>query len=98
MSAITANSLLVSYDLSGEDMDMASTVTQLQRAYRELGQVLRRPEAFGLGQSVPKPLADRLEATLGLLDQEIDQAEESAPDQDLAVELSQDADRPTLAQ
>jgi len=75
---------------------MASMATQLRKTYRELGQVLRRPEVFGLGQTVPKPLADCLEATLGVLDQAIDEVEEETPDHDLAVELSQDADRPTL--
>jgi hypothetical protein len=64
---------------SGEDVDMISMATHLQEVYSELAQVLRRPEAFGLGQAVPQPLLSRLEATLKTLDQAIICAESEMP-------------------
>lgn len=71
---------------------MASTACQLQEVYAKLGEVLNNPYAFGLGDSVPRPLAEFLCAirqTLALILKA--QQEETVPD-DLEAELSQDAD------
>lgn len=48
---------------------------QIQEVYAELGQVLESPEAFGLGQHVPPPLADRLESMRRMLQQALREQE-----------------------
>ena len=69
---------------------------QIQEVYTELGQVLDSPQAFGLGQHVPQPLADRLESMRRMLEEAKREQEPVSPDDDLASELSQDADRSFL--
>jgi hypothetical protein len=66
---------------------------QLQQVYTELGQVLDSPQAFGLGQHVPQPLADRLESMRRMLREAATERASVSLDDDLAGELSQDADR-----
>ncbi len=65
---------------------------QIQEVYAELGQVLKHPEAFGLGPHVPRPLAARLESTRRMLWQAM-REQQMPPDEDLESELAQDADR-----
>jgi hypothetical protein len=77
---------------------MTDVSTQIKEVYTALSQILQSPEAFGLGQSVPEPLANRVETTLRKLGEVLKECEEEAtPEVDLAAELSQDADRPGLA-
>jgi len=66
---------------------------QLREVYAELGQILDRPQAFGLGQCVPQPLADRLESVRRMLQEAAKEEGPVYPDDDLVLELSQDADR-----
>jgi hypothetical protein len=66
---------------------------QLQEVYTELGQVLDSPQAFGLGKQVPQPLADRLKSIRLMLREAARERVFVSPDDDLAGELSQDADR-----
>lgn len=69
---------------------------RLREIYTDICRVLRYPHVYGLGESVPKPLTDRLEAWLRILDEMmLDQrkvADSTNPD--LEVELSQDSDNP----
>ncbi len=65
---------------------------QIREVYEELGQVLNHPEAFGLGPHVPHQLAARLESSRRMLRQAIKE-QRMPPDEDLEIELSQDADR-----
>lgn len=77
---------------------MTDVSAQIKEVYTGLSQILQSPEAFGLGQSVPEPLANRVETTLRKLRAVLKECEEEAtPEVDLAAELSQDADRPGLA-
>jgi len=66
---------------------------KLQEVYTELGQVLDSPQAFGLGKHVPQPLADRLKSMRLILREAARERVSVSPDDDLAVELSQDSDR-----
>lgn len=66
---------------------------QIRKVYTELGQVLDSPQAFGLGQYVPQPLADRLESMRRMLEEAGANKTPVSSDDDLANELSQDADR-----
>ena len=66
---------------------------QLQEVYTELGQMLDSPQAFGLGKHVPQPLADRLKSMRLMLREAARERVFVSPDDDLAGELSQDADR-----
>lgn len=70
---------------------MTSKPKELQQVYSRLGQILQRPQVFGLGSSVPRPLADSLEAMLGTLGRAMEEGE--TPEEDLAAELSQDSDQ-----
>jgi hypothetical protein len=70
---------------------MTDKAAELQQVYSCLAQILHRPQVFGLGLSVPQPLADSLEAMLGTLGRAME--EEETPGEDLAAELSQDADQ-----
>ena len=74
-----------------------SMPSHIQDVYAELGQVLNRPETFGLGRHVPQPLADRLESMRRMLKQALREQESLSADVDLAAELSQDADRDALS-
>jgi hypothetical protein len=69
---------------------------QIHEVYTELGQVLDSPQAFGLGQHVPQPLADRLQSLRRMLQEAGKEQPPVSPDDDLAKELSQDADRPSF--
>ena len=72
---------------------MASAACQLQEVYAKLGEVLDCPYAFGLGDTVPQPLAEALYAMRQTLGVTLNaHQEETCPD-DLEAELSQDADR-----
>jgi hypothetical protein len=75
-----------------------STADQIQEVYAELGRVLDNPRRFGLSRQVPPPLADKLKWMRGMLEQALqEKAQQSPPaDEDLAVELSQDADHDVL--
>ncbi len=64
---------------------------ELQQIYSRLGQISRRPQAFGLGPSVPPPLAEVLETILRALRRAMEERETT--EEDLAAELSQDADQ-----
>jgi hypothetical protein len=57
---------------------------------------MRYPHVYGLGENVPKPLADRLETWLGVLDQMMLEQGKVADstNANLEAELSQDADSP----
>ncbi|HEV2274205.1 MAG TPA: hypothetical protein VGR96_08570 [Acidobacteriaceae bacterium] len=66
---------------------------QIQEVYKELGQIIDRPQAFGLGSKVPQPLADRLESMRRMLQEAMREKEEPARNGDLEMELAQDADR-----
>ena len=65
---------------------------QIREAYEELGQVLNDPKAFGLGPHIPCQLAAKLESTRRMLRQAIKE-QQMPPDEDLEIELAQDADR-----
>lgn len=65
---------------------------QIREVYEALGQVLSRPEAFGLGPHVPRQLAAKLELTRRMLRQII-REQERPSDDDLEIEMAQDADR-----
>lgn len=69
---------------------------QIREVYTELGQVLDNPQAFGLGHYVPQLLADRLESMRRMLEKAGREQGSLSPDDDLAKELSQDADRPSF--
>lgn len=71
---------------------MMRAASQLEEVYEKLGEVLDKPQAFGLAQNIPQPLADLLRATRQTLGQVMEQeSNETGPD-DLEAELSQDAD------
>lgn len=65
---------------------------QLQQVYASLGEILEHPQSFGLGQHVPRLLAERLESIRRMLQEGMSEVEEEEPDGDLAAELSEDAD------
>lgn len=72
---------------------------RLHEIYTGMCRVLRYPDAYGLGENVPQPLADRLESWLGILDKmmlEQGKVVEST-NTGLEAELSQDADNPCHA-
>jgi hypothetical protein len=71
---------------------MKVAVNRLHDVYGKLASILHRPEVFGLGESVPQPLALALEGTLQTLGQIIFEEEEPSAEEDLEQELSQDAD------
>lgn len=76
-----------------EDCNMSAS-NQLREVYLGLCRILRYPEAYGLGPSVPQPLATSLETMLARLGQISGEGEEKLSCEDLATELSQDADSP----
>ena len=55
---------------------MTDISTQIKEVYTGLSQILQSPEAFGLGQSVPEPLANRVETTLRKLGEVLKECEE----------------------
>jgi hypothetical protein len=72
-----------------------STSRQLQEVYLGLCRILRYPEVYGLGPSVPLPLATSLEGILTKVGQVSEKGGEKLSCEDLATELSQDADNPS---
>ena len=62
--------------------------------YEKLCKIMRHPQEFGLGESVPDPLANALEGVLCTLSQ-IQMEQVFDEKGDLAAELSQDADTPS---
>jgi hypothetical protein len=74
---------------------MANISARLQEVYTGMCQVMRCPQAFGLGNSVPTPLARSMERwlrTFGEIMQEECEVSRNRSE-DLEAELSQDADR-----
>lgn len=65
---------------------------QMRQIYRELGQVLNQPEAFGLGEWVPHPLAETLASTRRMLWQAL-QKQQLRLDGNVEAEWVQDANR-----
>lgn len=76
---------------------MTTVADQLEIVYTELGRVLHNPEAFDLGPDVPPRLASSLAAAFTTLGQAIKELRTESRDEDLAAELSEDADRPSPA-
>lgn len=72
---------------------MASMPCEIQEVYAKLGDVLDNPRAFGLGNTVPGPLAESLRAMRQKLGAVLKEQEEETGSDDLEAELSQDADR-----
>ncbi|HEY2170223.1 MAG TPA: hypothetical protein VGJ30_11405 [Candidatus Angelobacter sp.] len=64
---------------------------RIKHLYFDIGRVLNNPEAFGLGDRMPKALADALTRIQSELIEEL--REEGLEQGFLAQELSQDADR-----
>ena len=69
---------------------------QLQEVYTGLGQVLDNPGAFGLGEHVPHALADKLQSMRRMLHEAIGELANEQPEGDLAAELSEDFDDPSV--
>ncbi len=55
-----------------------------------LASILERPEVFGLGPSVPQPLANALKGMIRTLGEATDEQDDPIPEDDLERELSQD--------
>jgi hypothetical protein len=73
---------------------MTCTNGRINDVYRKLCRIMRHPQEFGLGGSVPDPLANALEGVLSTLSQiQLEQVFNEKGD--LAAELSQDADTPS---
>jgi plasmid maintenance system antidote protein VapI len=67
--------------------------TQLNDIYEILGQLIRNPKSLGLREHLPPRVLDTLTSTREFLRQEIDgRSPIAAAENDLAAELSQDAD------
>ncbi len=73
---------------------MESLTNRIKLVYKDLGRVLDSPESFGLGERAPKPLVNALTAMRQNLRAELIEIKQWLPEDDLAVELSQDADKP----
>ena len=68
-------------------------MTQLNDIYEILGQLIRNPKSLGLREHLPPRVLDTLTSTREFLRQEIDgRSPIAAAENDLAAELSQDAD------
>ena len=68
---------------------MDSLTSRLQQVYIDLGQLLAKPESFGLGQRAPEPLVSAVTAMRRKLKDAIVELDRSDPD-DLSAELSED--------
>lgn len=64
---------------------------RIKNLYLDIGRVLNNPAAFGLGERMPKALADALACIQSALLEEL--KEEGQESDFLAQELSQDADQ-----
>lgn len=75
---------------------MSEIDSRLQEIYTGICRVLRYPHEYGLGESVPQALVDRLEIWLSLLNEILQQEAKVpySPNGELETELSQDADSP----
>ncbi len=73
---------------------MESLTNRIKLVYKDLGRVLDSPESFGLGERAPKPLVNALTAMRQNLRAELIEIKQWLPEDDLAAELSQDADKP----
>ena len=76
---------------------MESLTSRVNQVYIELGTVLDKPESFGLGRRVPKPLLHALTAMREKLKEEMVELKRWKPD-DLPAELSQDTDTRSVSQ
>jgi hypothetical protein len=72
---------------------MTLSTNYLNEAYARLACILQRPEIFGLGATVPQPLANALEGAMGSLGRAIDEEDQAIPEETLEEELHQDADQ-----
>jgi len=75
---------------------MESLTGRIKQVHRDMGNILNRPEAFGLGERAPLPLVNALTAMRQKLREELIELRQWAPDEDLPAELSQDADTTRL--
>jgi len=73
---------------------MESLTNRIKLVYKDLGRVLDSPESFGLGERAPKPLVNALTTMRQNLRAELIEIKQWLPEDDLAAELSQDADKP----
>lgn len=71
------------------ELNMDSLTSRLQQVYIDLGQLLAKPESFGLGQRAPEPLVSAVTAMRRKLKDAIVELDRSDPD-DLSAELSED--------
>ena len=74
---------------------MTSVVNQLEAVYTGLCNVLHNPETFDFGYGLPPRLVSSLEVDLATLAQAIEELKMATTNDDLAAELSEDADRAT---
>ena len=72
---------------------MVGTNGHICDVYGRLAAILRRPEAFGLGPTIPQPLADALEEMLETLGEVMEEEDYQTSEDRLEQELSQDADQ-----
>jgi hypothetical protein len=61
--------------------------------YKALGRLLDNPQSFGLGERMPKPLAEALSTMRRCLREELVEENELSSGDWLSRDLSQDADR-----
>ncbi len=73
---------------------MKSLTNRIKLVYKDLGRVLDSPESFGLGERAPTPLVNALTAMRKNLREELIELKLWTTADDLAAELSQDADTP----
>jgi hypothetical protein len=94
---ITAHTVMQPTEGQSERTAMSMT-GQIREVHAELGHVLDHPQSFGLGLKVPQPLEDRLKWMRRMLEEALQEKEQDSPpaDEDLAIELSQDADQDVL--
>lgn len=71
---------------------MESLTGRIKQVHRDIGNILNRPEAFGLGERAPVTLVNALTAMRQKLREELIELSQWAADDDLPAELSQDAD------
>jgi hypothetical protein len=71
---------------------MESLTNRIKQVYIDLGRVLDRPESFGLGERLPKPLVSALTVMRQNLREELIELKQWEAADDLSGELSQDAD------
>ena len=67
-------------------------MNRVSLVYKALGRLLDNPQSFGLGERMPKPLADALRSMRRSLREELAEENELSSRDWLSCELSQDAD------